>query len=66
MREGEKNGRAKLTWRTVERLRRIYRKGEPFKKNPVSILNLAIRFDVSTGTMWDAIAGKTWQTKERV
>lgn len=61
MREGEKNGRAKLTWAMVKRLRRIYKKGEPFKKNPVSILNLAIDHDVSTGTMWDAITGRTWR-----
>lgn len=61
---GERNGRAKLTWRIVERLRKIYRKGQPFKRNPVSVLALAIKHDVSPGTMWSALSGKSWSRPE--
>lgn len=60
-RRGERNGRAKLTWRIVERLRKIYRKGKPWQKNPMAVLNLAIKHDVNHGTMWSALSGKSWQ-----
>lgn len=60
---GEQNGRAKLTYVIVKRLRRIYKKGKPFTKNPVSILNLSLKHDVSTSTMWSALNNKIWRMK---
>lgn len=59
-REGEKNGRSKLNQRLVNRLRKIYKKGKPFQTNPVSVLNMAVRFDVAPSTMWNALNEVTW------
>ena len=59
-REGERNGRAKLNWSLVKRLRKIYKKGKPFQKNRVSCLNLSLDHDVSPSTMWSMLAGKSW------
>lgn len=72
MRTGELNGRAKLTWDVVEQLRQTYRRSRQRyhnesrnhpERNRVSVFKLALDHDVSPGTMYDALVGKTWSKK---
>ena len=68
---GEKNGRAKMTWPRVRRVRRIYRecrqkKWNDSRNNPgcfVSILDLSIEEDVSYSTMHSILTEKSWRDK---
>jgi hypothetical protein len=58
MREGDKNGRSKLTWEIVREIRRRYRKG------PVSTYTLALDYNVAQGTIYPIIAGTSWREKK--
>ena len=68
MREGEKNGRHKLTEPEVRIIKKVWnkykrvRKPLPWAHNNklVSIEKLANKHDVSTGTMGALLTEKTW------
>ena len=68
-REGTKNGRSKLTWELVKRIREQYRKhrknkwnrNRPGQASEYSILSLAVNHDVSISTMWELLSGRTWK-----
>lgn len=57
MREGEKNGRSKLTWDLVREIRQRYRKGDS------STYKLSLDYDMAQSTIHDIVAGDAWQEK---
>lgn len=55
MRDGEKNGRSKLTWEIVRELRKQWK-----LKTHRSSLEMSLSCGVSQSTMHDMLIGKTW------
>lgn len=56
MREGETNGRHKLTWAKVLQAREAWKKGR-------SSFDLSLDYGVSQSTLYYALVGKTWKGK---
>lgn len=62
MREGEKNGRSKMTWDLVRQMRRRYAKGKRTGRH-VSMYTLALDYEINQSTVYGIIAGETWKEK---
>lgn len=68
-REGEKNGRAKLTWDHLQILRVQYEKHKRGRwnrnghgnYNPFSTAALADEYEMSQSAMWAALTGQSWK-----
>jgi hypothetical protein len=56
---GVRHGGTKLTAQDVREMRQRYRRGD------VSILALAVEYDVSYSTCRQALTGKTWKQVDR-